>query len=72
MADLNKAIKALRDLERATQDAALKAVPRADDVDDQRIATEVLHYRSAARTAADLLHAVTNLARPANFDPSLR
>jgi hypothetical protein len=72
MADLNKAIKALRDLERAVQDAAAKAVPPADDVDDARIATEVQRYRSAASTAADLLHVVTNLARPTNFEPSLR
>jgi hypothetical protein len=72
MADLNKAIKALRDLERAAQDAALKTVPPADDVNDPKVATEVLHYRSAARTTADLLHVVTNLARPGNFDPSLR
>jgi len=32
----------------------------------------VQRYRNAAATAADLLHAVTNLARPTNFEPSLR
>jgi hypothetical protein len=72
MADLNKAIKALRDLERAAQEAALKAVPPATDVNDPRIDTEVQRYRNAATTAADLLHAVTNLARPTNFEPLLR
>ena len=72
MADLNKAIKALRDLERAAQEAALQAVPPATDVNDPRIDTEVQRYRNAATTAADLLHAVTNLARPTNFEPLLR
>jgi len=49
MADLNKTIKALRDLERASQDAAAKAAPPATHVDAPRIAAEVQHYRSAAK-----------------------
>jgi len=69
MADLNKAIKNLRDLEKAVQAAAVSR--GVTDVKDSRISTEVQKYREAAAVAADMFNSVTSLERPTNLEPSL-
>lgn len=69
LADLNKSVKVLRELEQAVQTAAAR-VPTTN-VNDPAIAAEVKRYREAAAATAASFHAVTNLSRPTNLDPSL-